>query len=110
MTIEERIKALILSKYKSIRDFVNNSEIGIPYTTVDGMLKRGIYNASISNVLKLCHVLEISSDELAKGNIVSTNAADPVREYAKKLSQLSSDGLESAMMFIDYLIEKEAKA
>ena len=70
MTIEERIKSYILSRYKSLREFVNTSGIDLPYSTVDGMLKRGIGNASIGNVIKLCHALGISTDELANGKIV----------------------------------------
>ena len=105
-TLEERLKAYILASYKSMREYVNTSGIDIPYTTIDGMLKRGIHNASISNVLKLCNNLNISADELAKGNIVPLCGDDPVQEYAKKLSKLPKDRLESVMMFIDYLLEK----
>lgn len=108
-TLEERLKAYILLTYKSMREYVNTSGVDIPYTTVDGMMKRGIHNASISNVLKLCHNLNISADELAKGNIVPLGNDDPVQEYAKKLSKLSPNELESAMMFIDYLLEKGEK-
>lgn len=107
MSTEEKVKALILTKYKSLRDFVNNSDIGIPYTTVDGMLKRGLNNASISNVTRLCQILEISADELAKGNVVSMNESDPVQEYAQMLSKLSPKNLESAMMFINYLFDSQ---
>ena len=50
MNIEERLKQLILSKYKSIRAFTK--EVNIPYSTVDTMLKRGISgtNNSIKNL------------------------------------------------------------
>ena len=42
-TSEDLLRELILSKYKSIREFTN--EIGMPYTTVDSLLKRGIKKA-----------------------------------------------------------------
>lgn len=106
MTLEERIKALILTKYRSLRDFVNNSDIGIPYTTIDGMLKRGIFNASIQNVVSLCKTLEINVDELAKGNIVSTRDDDPVQKYAKILSDLPQDMQQDVFKYIDFLISK----
>lgn len=106
MTLEDRIKGLILSKYKSLRDFTNNSGIDIPYTTIDGMLKRGIYNASINNVLKLCKTLEISADELAKGNIVPVGD-DPIHEYAVMLANLSPVARANAIQYIKYLAEKE---
>ena len=68
MTKEEMLKAYILTKYKSIREFVG--EMDMPYSTFDTILKRGLDTASIKNVLKICAVLEISADELAEGHIV----------------------------------------
>lgn len=68
MTIEEKLKDLILSRYHSIRDFTNY--IGLPYTTLDSMFRRGIDNSSITNVLKVCKALGISMDALADGEIV----------------------------------------
>ncbi len=68
MTIEEKLKSYILTKHKSIREFVKCA--GLPYSTVDGILKRGIANSSIGNVLKICKALQISADELANGMIV----------------------------------------
>lgn len=109
MTVEEKLKELILSRYKSLRDFINSSDVGMPYTTLDGILKRGVVNASISNILKLCNTLDISADELSKGNIVPTNDSDPVMDYAKRLASLPPDLLESALMFIEYLEEKGGK-
>lgn len=71
MTIEEKMKKYILTKHKSIREFVKCADL--PYSTVDGILKRGIANSSIGNVLKICKALQISADELANGKIVPVN-------------------------------------
>lgn len=68
-TIEESLKDLILNRYKSIREFT--CEIDMPYSTMDTILKRGLNRASIGNVIKICHALDISTDELANGRIVS---------------------------------------
>lgn len=68
MTIEEKLKKHILTKHKSIREFVKCADL--PYSTVDGILKRGIANSSIGNVLKICKALQISADELANNRIV----------------------------------------
>lgn len=67
MTIEEKIKNLILSRYKSVREF--SVDYDIPYTTLKSMLSRGIGNSSVSNVIKLCKALSISVDALANGSI-----------------------------------------
>ena len=68
MTIEEKLRDYILTKYKSVREFVSNTELA--YSTVDGILKRGIANSSISKVFAICEALQISADELANNRIV----------------------------------------
>lgn len=67
MTTEEKLKDLILNRYKSIREF--SIEYDIPYTTIKSMLTRGISNSSVGNVIKLCTALKISVDALANGTI-----------------------------------------
>lgn len=71
MTTEEKLKDLILSRYKSVREFV--LEIDMPYTTIASIFNRGIDNSSVSNIIKICKALGISADALAEGKIVSTN-------------------------------------
>ena len=68
MTIEEKLKALILSRYHSIREFTIT--IDMPYTTIDSIFRRGIGNSSVTNVIKICKALGISVDALADGRIV----------------------------------------
>lgn len=70
MTIEEKLKELILDRYKSIREFTQS--IDMPYSTLDSVLKRGIGNSSVTNIIKICKALKISADGLAEGKIVST--------------------------------------
>jgi len=109
-TTEEKLKAYILTKYKSLRDFVNNSDVGIPYTTIDGMLKRGLHKANISNVVKLCQTLGISADELSDGNIVPVSTEAPEQIYAKKLSELTPENFKSATTYIDYLLKTQKES
>lgn len=68
MTIEDQLKNLILSRYRSIREFT--IAIDMPYTTIDSIFRRGIGNSSVSTVIKICKALRISADELADGKIV----------------------------------------
>jgi DNA-binding transcriptional regulator YhcF (GntR family) len=62
----ERAKILVrLIKekgYPSNRAFAE--EIGIPPTTLQSMLSRGIGKASVDNVIKICRALGITVDEL----------------------------------------------
>lgn len=60
--LEEKIKNLIKEKFGSVRQFAFS--IGIPYTTVDTILKRGIDNSNVGNVIKMCKALNISIDNL----------------------------------------------
>ena len=50
MTIEKKLKDLILSRYHSIREFTIQHDI--PYTTMDSIFRRGIGNSSVTNVKK----------------------------------------------------------
>lgn len=59
---EDKLKNLIIEKYGSIRQF--SFKIDIPYTTVDSILKRGIDNSNVGNVIKICKALNISIDTL----------------------------------------------
>ena len=69
MEIEEIIKTLILQKYETLRALTK--EIGMAQSTFATIMKRGIHNASIDNVLKICNALQISADALAEDRIVS---------------------------------------
>lgn len=67
MTVEQKLKDLILSRYHSIREFT--IAIDMPYTTIDSIFRRGIGNSSVTNVIKICKALGISADALADGKI-----------------------------------------
>lgn len=60
--LEDKLKNLIIEKYSSIRQFA--FKIDIPYTTVDSILKRGIDNSNVGNVIKMCKALNLSIDNL----------------------------------------------
>lgn len=60
--LEEKLKNIIIDKYGSIRQFA--IKIDIPYTTVDSILKRGIDNSNVGNVIKMCKALNLSIDKL----------------------------------------------
>ena len=83
MKIEDQLKKLILSRYKSINEFVQRAEL--PYSTVDSIFRRGIGNSSVTNVIKICKVLGISVDELANGRIV------PNSYYTSKSRDIETD-------------------
>ena len=69
VTIEEKLKELILNRYNSIREFT--IAIDMPYSTLDSIFKRGIGNSSVTNIIKVCKALNISADALADGIIAN---------------------------------------
>lgn len=70
MTIEEQLKTYILNKYNSLREFTQI--VDIPYSTMTTILKRGLANATVQNINRICKELHISADELAAGRITPT--------------------------------------
>lgn len=69
--LEEKIKELIIEKYGSVRQFA--LKIDVPYTTIDSILKRGIDNSNVSNVIKMCKALGISVDKSIESNELISN-------------------------------------
>jgi len=69
--LEEKLKSLIKEKFGSVRQF--SFKIGIPYTTVDTILKRGIDNSNVGNVIKMCKALDISIDNLLDSKEIMPN-------------------------------------
>lgn len=67
MTTEEKLKDLILTKYRSIREFTQI--IDMPYSTFSTIMVRGIENSNVTSVIKICKALGISADALADGKI-----------------------------------------
>ena len=66
--IEDKIKSLIIERYGSVRRF--SSKINVPYTTIDTILKRGLLNSNVLNVIKICNELNIDIDQLANNKVV----------------------------------------
>lgn len=79
MNVEERLKELIIKQYGTMKDFTDH--IGIPNSTFANILRRGVQNANVLTIIKICQALEISTDDLAEGKIVSLKrkAAPPTK-------------------------------
>ena len=86
--ITEQLKLFILEKYKSIREFAIS--INMPYSTIDNIFKRGIDKANVSNVISICQALNISTDMLACGKIISNSHSEQYsnRRIREKREQL----------------------
>lgn len=68
MTVEERLKEMIIKKYGTMKDFTDI--IGVPNSTFANIMRRGVNNANVLTIIKICQALDISTDSLAEGKIV----------------------------------------
>lgn len=59
---EKIIKDLVKKEGLSLKNFAKKA--GIPYTTFYSILERGIGNASVNNVIKICKTLGIAVEDL----------------------------------------------
>ena len=73
---EIKLKELITARYGSMKKFCEI--IGMPWTTLDSILKRGVANSNITNVLKITRELNIDAERLADGIIVSSTEEGPM--------------------------------
>ena len=115
MTIEERLRRLILARYPSMKDFA--AECGINYSTILAVFSRGLENTGISNVRKICAELGITVDGLASGQIVfvkkTPDHLQTLREYQTRFlglmeeQKLTLDGVplsqEEALLLDDQI-------
>lgn len=68
MNLEEELKRIIIERYGTCVDFAK--ACGIPNSTLQSILCRGVNKSSINNVIKICDELKISADALSEGIIV----------------------------------------
>lgn len=124
MTTEEKLKALILSRYSTLTAFADAS--GLKYQTINSILQRGINNAGVSNIITICQTLGLSVEELSKGNFVYVKSPDlstPLEDLTSileiqlregnvtfeglKLSQDETDLINDTIEFMVHLLQKK---
>ena len=65
--LELQLKQMIIAKYGSLKKF--SETIDMPWTTLDSILKRGVANSNITNVLKITKELGLNAEELVDGKL-----------------------------------------
>lgn len=83
MNREEYLKNLIEIKYGNVKAF--SEHIKLPYTTIRSILDRGIMNAKMENIIKICDGLGIYPEDLVHIN----NSV--INKITKIIMQLTSD-------------------
>lgn len=100
MTIEEKLKALMVEKAGSVNKFAHDS--GLSTSTVATMFTRGINKTNVNTIIKICQGLHISADELAKGRIVSV-----VDNNALDLAKLNETNVARLLAYYQALLDSQ---
>ena len=66
MTKEQYVKTLITRSGHTVKSFA--ASIGLPYSTLLGLLTRGLDGASVHNVFRVCKALDITVEDLERGD------------------------------------------
>lgn len=86
LKIENDLKEIILSKNNSIEDFCNKNDIA--YKKVDKIFKKGIGDADIQLIFKICSLLNIDFSSIIEGELRFNN---PLLKYAKAPIKLTNE-------------------
>lgn len=81
--MEEEVLKIIKKEYGDLKHFID--KIGLPYSTVHTIFKRGFNNSNVENVVIICDKLGISTHELIKNHKI---------KYKDNLDVINFDSLE----------------
>lgn len=100
---EKELRELIERRYGSVRQF--SIEIDMPASTINSILKRGIANSNVENVLKICSALGIRPEIFSS---LIENTDDKYKEIVSIYEKLDQTRQEKVLNFAsDQLAEQE---
>lgn len=106
--IESELKNIIIERYGSLKRFAES--IDIPWSTLDGVIKRGVNKANITSLIKICEGLNIDCESLYFGKIVTKQTelkdnplSESEQEHIRKYRALNDDGKE----IVDIILDRE---
>lgn len=102
--LETNLKSLIIEKYGSLKKFAD--AINMPWSTLDSILKRGIANSNITNVLKISRELGLDAEKLADGTIVDSNPAPKTLAAHFDGDEFTADELDEIKQFAAFVKSK----
>ncbi|WP_041720332.1 helix-turn-helix domain-containing protein [Alkaliphilus metalliredigens] len=103
------LRSLIEETGLSIKAF--SAKADIPYTTLRSILDRGIGNASVDNVMKICKTIGITVEELdsmVSGEARSQREASTIAAHLDGVD-LTADEEEDLNKYIDFLLSRRKK-
>lgn len=104
MNKTEYLKQLINETGLKLKTFAEKADI--PYTTLRSMLERGIENASVNNVVKICRTLNINVEtlyDMCSSQSISLSSAE--ENLLIKFNKLNTEGKNEAIKRVDELAE-----
>ncbi len=110
MTIEESLREIILSQYKTINNFATC--VGIPRTTIFSIFNRGIMNTGVQTVIQIFDALDLDVESISTGTLrrkttAPAKTADAAREkrLLSNFSVLNEDGQFVLLEVSDAMVE-----
>lgn len=102
--LESNLKSLIIEKYGSMKKF--SEAIDMPWTTLDSILKRGIANSNITNVLKITRELGLDTEKLVDGEITYIDSAPSTIAAHFDGTEYTEDELDEIRQFAEFVKNK----
>ena len=98
------LKAEIIKKYKSLRQFC--LKLDIPYSTLSTALDRGIDGMAYGTVLKMCEDLMLSPIDFSPlaEHSSNKNAVMYRQQFQRYIAPLNKKGISRLMGFVDDLL------
>lgn len=106
MTVEDKLKQVILSKYDTVKAFAE--EIKLSHSAVEEILSTGVKNAEPLGLAELCDGLNIDMASLIRGeinyrNVINRRLSDKERALIDKYRMLDLQG----SVIIDVMLDRE---
>ena len=105
--LEANIKSLIIERYGSLKKF--SETINMPWTTLDSILKRGMANSNITNVLKITRELGLDTEKLVDGEIVYIASAPSTMAAHLDGKDFTEEQWSRIKSFADFIKQEDTK-
>ena len=106
----EIIKNLIKDTGLSLKAFSEKADI--PYTTLYSILNRGVGNASVNNVIKICKTLGITIEELeemSNENSIEKSKPATIAAHLPEGVELTEKKQEELNDYIQFILSRRKK-
>lgn len=105
--LESQLKEMIINNYGSLKKFTET--INMPWTTLDSILKRGVANSNITNVLKITHELGVDAEKLVEGKIIKSHEKPATIAAHFEGDEYTEEQLERIKAFAAFIKSEDNK-